>query len=110
MSKLTAREWHGRGVEMFGKDKLRWEFRCPSCKSKIIGKQWIDLDFEGGFAFSCIGRAMKKCGDFLGDKKEGEYCNYAGGGLFGLNPVEITYEDGSTASTFEFWNNKKERP
>ena len=103
MRTMTTREWHDLGVELFGtKDKTKWRFKCPSCGVLIWGKEWIDADAEGMFAFSCIGRATGAKGQFLG--KRGQPCDYAGGGLFGLNPIRVFSEgeDGFKADCFEF--------
>jgi len=98
---LTSREWVNKGVELFGtKDKTKWKFKCPSCGVSTIGQEWVDVKAEGHFAFSCIGRSIESKGDFLKNNKQP--CNYAGGGLFKLNPVTIEHEDGEKSGAFAF--------
>lgn len=46
---------------------------------------------ENAVAFSCVGRW-----------RDDVDCDYAGGGLFKLNPVVVTQEDGSTTQAFAF--------
>ncbi len=99
--KISAKEWNNLGIELFKtQDKTKWKFKCPSCGVSIVGQEWIDAKAEGQYAFSCIGRSTKPKGEFLKNKKQP--CNYAGGGLFKLNPIEITYKDGDVAQAFSF--------
>ena len=56
---------------------------------------------QGAFAYSCVGRFIGGCDAF--DKKNTPGpCNYAGGGLFRLNPVQVTDDDGRVIELFEF--------
>ena len=69
---------------------MDWKFVCPSCRHVASVKDWKDAGApEGAIAFSCIGRYTGAGGDktFRG---AGGPCDYAGGGLFGLNPVEVS--------------------
>jgi len=95
---MTYSEWKAEGQRRFGENKLNWRFVCPSCGHIASVQDWRDAGApDGAVAFSCLGR-------YIGDGKEaadrafkhaGGPCNYTGGGLFGLNPVEVDFEDGS---------------
>ena len=97
---MTREEWIKEGEKRFGENQWDWKFVCPSCGYIASLKDWKDAGAsEGQVAFSCIGRN-------LGSKKEifdktGGPCNYAGGGLFGLNPVSVEAA-GKTHSVFAF--------
>ncbi len=98
---MTYEEWEAEGIRLFGSDKMKWRFKCPSCGYVASAQDWIDAGDEKHtmIAFSCIGRltgSTKKMFD-----KTGGPCNYAGGGLFGLNPVKIVLK-GEIHSFFEF--------
>ena len=100
MRKVTAEEWLAEGVRLYGDDKMKWRFKCPSCGYVASVQDWKDAGAkEGQIAFSCVGRNTGSTKE-LGDKTGGP-CNYAGGGLFRLNPVEV--DDGQHKhSMFEF--------
>ena len=92
---MTESDWYAEGEKRFGKDRLKWRFKCPSCGYVASVQDWKDAGASSGeVAFSCIGRA-------LGNKKEmydktGGPCNYAGGGLFRINPVKVEHPTGET--------------
>ena len=93
--KLTYEQWEKEGKLRYGDDKKQWIFKCPNCKhSQTFNdflKESVDrLEAQGLIGFSCIGRVMKNCKGELGNKKKP--CNYAGEGLFRLNPIIITME------------------
>ena len=93
---MTAEEWRAEAIRRFGPDRMKWRFVCPSCKHEASIADWKAAGAkEGHVAFSCVGR-NQGVGD--GDaakvaaaafKGKGGPCNYAGGGLFALNPVEV---------------------
>lgn len=105
---LTLQEWQEEGIKKFGPDKRKWKFKCPVCKTVATVQEYIDLgDKEGATAgFSCIGRLKKKTQSaFLGGKKKlipGEGCDYAGGSLFQLNPVQILAPSQKVGRMMEF--------
>jgi len=79
---------------------MGWKFVCPSCGYVASVKDWKDAgasDREA--AFSCVGRAMNSDKQIF--DKTGGPCNYAGGGLFGLNPVTVDF-DGKAIKVFAF--------
>lgn len=94
--------WFAEGERLFGEDMLKWRFVCPSCgniQSAEDFKKYVDQGAVPGDAYSiCIGRYIPGSGH-LGSKTQP--CNYSGGGLFKLNPVEII--DGQTIyNVFDF--------
>ena len=97
---MTVAEWHKEGTRRVGPDQLKWRFVCPSCGYVASVQEWRDASAgNSAVAFSCVGR-------WLGSKKTlGEKpgpCNYAGGGLFRLNPVSVICEDGTNLKVFDF--------
>jgi hypothetical protein len=89
-SPLTTAQWEAEGTRLFGPDKLAWRFVCPACKHVAAASDWRDAGApEGAVAFSCVGRWTPNPRDaFTNDNTPGP-CNYAGGGLFRLNPVPV---------------------
>ena len=99
---LTEDEWNAEGERLFGTDRRQWRFICPSCKHVATVKDWEDIGapFEA-VAFSCVGRWIKGPVGKIGGNMQP--CDYAGGGLFKLNPVHvIRNEAGETTRVFEF--------
>lgn len=86
--KYTRDEWLQRGREMFGDDQSKWAFVCPSCGHVATVQDYKDAGAPAGaIAYSCIGRYLKDSEEaFVPGKGP---CNYAGGGLFRINPVEV---------------------
>ena len=102
---MTEKEWREKGTRLYGEDVKNWKFKCPSCGYIASVNEWKDAGDDGGQSgFSCIGRLLgsKKP---MGDKTGGP-CNYAGGGLFRINPVEITTKSGETVYYFDFADNE----
>lgn len=86
---IEYEEWEKRGEALFGKDRMKWLFRCPSCGHVTSVQDWQDAGASlEAVAFSCVGRLLGSK-QTIGQKDQGQGCNYAGGGLFGLNPVTI---------------------
>lgn len=114
--KMTFTEWKKLGASLFGPSKLDWKFVCPSCGHIAKTSDWLDAGAkEGEVAFSCVGRHPKTEGDRkkaadAAFGKRGGPCNYAGGGLFQLNPVVIDFEDGGQPGAyFDFAYPEKEQ-
>lgn len=96
----TTKDWSDEGVRLFGKDKMNWKFACPICNSVMSVRDYKDAGApENAVGFSCIGRYMNKRRDAFTDDGPGP-CNYAGGGLFKLNPVLIGDSPGSLLFNF----------
>lgn len=97
---ITYKQWRGEAVDRFGEDTSQWAFICPVCKTRQTAAECLAAGATSNtIGFSCIGRSHASKG-----------CNYAGGGLFKLNPVTVTHfpgmDDGETDSSFEFAENK----
>ena len=110
---ITHKEWIDEGTAKFGNDVMAWRFVCPSCGHIASVQEWKDAGArEGMVAFSCIGRILDGADTAKkAFKKMGGPCNYAGGGLIGLNPVRVILDDfGNTRDTFEFAEQLKDNP
>jgi len=94
-------DWRAEGVRRFGEDHMKWRFVCPSCGHVQTPADYKAVNApERAVAFSCIGRRTPGATGEIGQKGKGP-CNYAGGGLFRLNPIRVV--DGSaTHEVFEF--------
>lgn len=102
---IPYEEWDRRGRELFGYDMKEWKFKCPVCgfiqSFNDFLKAGVDYkDAEKLIAFSCIGRVLKDCPGKIGNRKSP--CDYAGGGLFKLNPVTVVTFEGKEHSVFDF--------
>jgi hypothetical protein len=99
---LTETEWRAEGVRRFGDNTMAWRFVCPVCKHVAAVADWKAANAPANaVAFSCVGRWLpdEPRGAFTNQK--GSPCNYAGGGLFKLNPVRVKREVG-VSDIFEF--------
>lgn len=108
-------EWLAEAERRYGADPMGWRFVCPACKHVASTKDYKDAGApSSAVAFSCVGRWAGIKRDALGLNpgkiKAGELpaaegagpCNYAGGGLFRLNPVAVEFDDGTTQKAFAF--------
>jgi hypothetical protein len=85
---MTEAEWNAEGERLFGPDQLKWKFVCPACGHIASVQDWKDAGAKSeAAAFSCVGRWLAWCRDAF-ESGPGP-CNYAGGGLFRLNPVHV---------------------
>ena len=99
--KIDYDDWCKEGTERYGVDMRKWEFICPSCGHIASIKEWMDAGAkETQAAFSCIGRHTERPEEIF--HKNGGPCNYAGSGLFRLNPVHVKFPDCRVRETFEF--------
>jgi hypothetical protein len=99
---MTRADWIAEGKKRFGDDMLAWRFVCPSCGHVTMVKDWQDAKApEGAVVFSCVGRYLGADGS-KSFKLKGGPCNYAGGGLFRLNPIEVIDEEGKDHHVFAF--------
>ena len=97
---MTYAEWIAEGTRRFGEDYTKWRFVCPCCGHVASTQDWLDAGAKNAIAFSCVGRWVGAKREAFG---EGEGpCNYAGGGLFRLNPIQVTCEDGRLHHAFAF--------
>jgi hypothetical protein len=107
MDKLTKEQWDAEGTRLFGLDKMTWRFQCPACKHVMGVRDYQDARAPSGVVgYSCIGRYHPDGPRFrdLGqtDGLQGVGCDYAGGGLFGLNPQPVEFDDGAVRKVFAF--------
>lgn len=99
---LTHRGWLDEARHRFGDDQMNWAFVCPVCKHIQTAQDYRDAGApSSAVGFSCVGRWVAGSKDAFHDKGAGP-CTYAGGGLFRLNPVKVTLEDGIEMSAFAF--------
>ena len=99
--RYTLAEWHAEARRRFGEKPEGWKFVCPSCGSVVSVDDYKKAGApESTVAFSCVGRYMPKHTDAF-QKGQGP-CNYAGGGLFRLNPVAVVTPDGEEHFMFDF--------
>lgn len=98
---MTVSEWRAEGARRFGPDPLNWRFICPICHHIASVSDWKAAGAtEGEVAFSCVGR---RTGGRQAFEEQGPGpCNYAGGGLFRLNPQPVINEEGKTQHVFAF--------
>lgn len=98
--RMTWEDWTAEAVRRFGPDPLKWRFECPACHHVASVEDYKNAGCaENVVAFSCIGRWLpRRTGAFAG---KGGPCDYAGGGLFRLNPV-IVVKDGNETEVFAF--------
>lgn len=86
---LPEADWAAEGERRFGKDHLGWRFVCPACGHVAAVRDWQEAGApEGAIAFSCVGRYLPTAREAF-DRSGPGPCNYAGGGLIGLNPVVV---------------------
>lgn len=91
---ITKDEWMTEGQSLFGPNLMDWRFVCPGCGHVASAKDYEAAGApSGAVGFSCIGRYLPACRDWLSGSGPGP-CNYAGGGLFQIHPVGVI--DGET--------------
>lgn len=99
--RYTLAEWHAEAKRRFGEKSEGWKFVCPSCGSVISVDDYKRTGApEEAVAFSCVGRYMPQRADAF---RYGQGpCNYAGGGLFRINPVTVVTPTGDEHYVFDF--------
>jgi hypothetical protein len=86
---MTHAEWKAEAVRRFGENAMEWRFVCPACGHVTKVQDWKDAcALESEVAFSCVGRHLHGAREAFNGEGPGP-CNYAGGGLIGLNPQEV---------------------
>lgn len=99
--RFTLVEWNAEAIRRFGADNRKWKFVCPSCGHVISVEDYMKAGApEAAVAYSCIGRYLEKRSEAF-HMGQGP-CNYAGGGLFRINPVTIVLPGGANSYVFDF--------
>lgn len=99
--RISYDQWSSEGARRYGDDRMAWRFVCPSCGHVATPDDWQKAGAsEGAIAFSCVGRWSGVNKQAFAREGNGP-CNYAGGGLFRINPVLID-RDGREHSVFDF--------
>lgn len=109
---MTETQWRAEAIRRFGADSLAWRFVCPVCGHEAAVADWKAAGASPGEAgFSCVGRHVEGARKAFGEAGPGP-CNYAGGGLFQLNPVTVQRDGGGTTCMFAFapTTHRKEAP
>ena len=111
MVEMTYEEWQAKGKALFGPDMNDWRFVCPACGHVASVRDWRETGAGKAVAFSCIGRFLNDGPvreAFVGGKKKTPGpCNYAGGGLIGLNPVRVICADDYKHDVFAFYEEQE---
>jgi hypothetical protein len=95
-------DWVAEATAKFGADPMGWTFVCPVCNHPQSTKDYKDAGApQECVGFSCIGRWLENANKAFEEGGEGP-CNYAGGGLFRLNPVRVRMPDGAVVEAFEW--------
>lgn len=86
----STEDWRAEGERRFGKNLMKWKFRCPMCGHVAAVQEFDDLGVKDPFNSAyqeCLGRYMGK-----GSPKEGEHsgCNWTANGFRGI-PKGGTY-------------------
>ena len=86
---VTAKEWHQQAETLFGPDEMQWRFVCPCCGFVQSVQDYKDSGAPlAEVAVVCVGRYRERARRAFEEDGPGP-CNYAGYGLFRLNPVDV---------------------
>jgi hypothetical protein len=88
---MNKEQWLTLGQTLFGQDKMQWKFKCPCCGHIASVQDYKKAGAsESAVGFSCVGRWLEVRKEAFDDKDKRKIpCNYAGGGLIQLNPVDV---------------------
>ena len=100
---MTKAMWEAKGTELFGPDKMKWRFVCPSCGHIQAVEDFRAFKDDGAtpdLAYSCcIGRYDGHMHVEMGTRPGP--CNYTGYGLFNICPVMVI-DEGKEVRSFAF--------
>lgn len=100
VTRTTADAFFAEATRRFGPDSKNWRFVCPCCGHEAALREWIDADAPNAAGFSCIGRFLPGTPRDAFEGRGKGPCNYAGGGLFRLNPMIVVTPDGIEHNMF----------
>lgn len=101
-----VKEWLAEGRELFGRDIMKWKFRCPMCGHVASVQDFKDAGAEDpNHSFQeCIGR-YRGAGAPGAPDGNPDGCNWAAYGLFGIPNNKgrlVMAEDGKVLEVFDF--------
>lgn len=101
-----VKEWLAEGRELFGRDIMKWKFRCPMCGHVASVQDFKDAGAEDpSDSFQeCIGR-YRGAGAPGAPDGNPDGCNWAAYGLFGIPNDKgrlVMAEDGKVLEVFDF--------
>lgn len=103
--RFALADWEAEGARIFGPDRRKWRFECPSCGHVASAQEWRDAGApEKAVAFACVGRWAgdpQKAAD-AAFRLAGGPCNYTGDGLVQINPVEVLIPGRPSWQVFAF--------
>lgn len=113
MQPIPLARWHEMARELFGNDARHWRFVCPVCNTIQTAQDFIDAgcpedEAKMSIAVECVGRWLpkEKSQKAFGENRDGFFkgkpCDFAGYGLFKLNPIPVLFEDGKIMNAFAF--------
>ena len=105
-SEITEAEWNELGVRLFGDDRAKWQFVCPSCAHVQTIEDFRPFKDTGATPDSawqeCIGRYDGHMDRDAFGVKDGGPCNYAAYGLFRISPITVIKSGGLRLRVFAF--------
>lgn len=107
MPAMTLNDWRAKGAQLYGSDQKKWRFVCPVCAHVATPNDWEAVGAPvGSVAFACVGRWIKGSRPAFGGGDGPGPCDYSGGGLFAMNPLEVIGVDadgnGRVIQLFDF--------
>jgi hypothetical protein len=101
MRTLSHAAWMDEGRALYGNDAMKWKFVCPVCKFVQTAEDYKAAGApQGAIGISCVGRWRARARGAFEEGGPGP-CNYAGYGLFRLNPVKVVSV--TPSETIEHW-------
>jgi len=98
----SPEDFWAAAIGLFGPTTDSWRFRCPVCGYVAEVREWRAVGAETSIAFSCVGRWREGSRRAFGGEGPGP-CDYAGGGLFQVNPVTVRLPaEGRGLMVFQF--------
>jgi hypothetical protein len=101
MKKMTADEWNVEGTKLFGKSRVKWKFRCPSCGGTQTAADF--LPHKNKFPVSA---AVVMCkGNFLPEPKiigSAPPCRFQSMESKNEELILVTNDDGKEIPTLPF--------